>query len=160
MTSFSRFVSRQFDRKINVCMVHARERLVNIGIRPSANFPKQKRVVSQETRVCFLITRLMNNQIKGRRKATSQKEEKVTTKALWLLRKVYHNWVVYPKTRMHSNLKECKSFGETWCRKSCTQFKEFHSLSPRYVTRVSRRRKDPRLEKYKSNLDISEVPTL
>ena len=31
-------------------------------------FIKQTRVVSQETRVCFLITRLMNNQIKGRRK--------------------------------------------------------------------------------------------
>ena len=152
MTSFSRFVSRQFDRKINRCMCHARERLVNIGIRPRVNYIK--------TRVCFLITRLMNNQIKGRRKATSQKEKKVKTKALWLLRKAYHNWVVYRKTRMHSFLKERKSFGETRCRKSCTQFKEFHSLSPRYVTRVSGRRKDHRLEQYKSNLLISELPTL
>ena len=44
---------------------------MNIGNRPSANFffqTKKKRVVSQETRVCFLITRLMNNQIKGRKK--------------------------------------------------------------------------------------------
>ena len=48
---------------------------------------------------------------------------------------------------MHSVLKERKSFGETRCRKSCTQFKEFHSQSPRYVTRVSGRRKDHRLEK-------------
>ena len=32
-----------------------------------------------------LITRLMNNHIKGRRKATSLKEEKVKTKALWQL---------------------------------------------------------------------------
>ena len=36
----------------------------------------------------------------------------------------------------------------------------FDSPSPRYVTRVSGTRKDHRLEKYKSNLDISEVPTL
>ena len=46
---------------------------MNIGIRPSVNSVEQRRVVSQETRVCFLITWLMNNQIKGRRKATSQK---------------------------------------------------------------------------------------
>ena len=58
--------------------------LWNIGIRPSANFIEQKRV-SEETRVCYLITRLMNNQIKGRRKATFQKEEKVKTNALWQL---------------------------------------------------------------------------
>ena len=106
-------------------------------------FIQQKRVVSQETRVCFLITRLMNNQIKRRRKATSQKEEKVKA-----------------KTRMHSLLKERKSFGKARCRKSCTQFKEFDSQSPHYVTRLSRTRKDHRLEKYKSNLDISEVLTL
>ena len=74
-------------------------------------YETKKRVVCQETRVRFLITRLMNNQIKGRRKATSQKEEKVKTKALWLPRKAYHNWVVYHKTRMHSLLKERKSFG-------------------------------------------------
>ena len=52
---------------------------------PECQFYKQKRVVSQKTRVCFLITRLMNNQIHGRRKATSQKEENVKTKALWPL---------------------------------------------------------------------------
>ena len=39
-------------------------------------FYKTKRAASQETRVCSLITRLMNNQIKGRRKATSQKKRK------------------------------------------------------------------------------------
>ena len=61
---------------------------------------------------------------------------------------------------MHSLLKERKSFGETRCRVCWTQFEKFDSLSPRYVTRVSGTRKDQRLEKYKSNLDISEVPTL
>ena len=61
-------------------MCHARERLVNIGIRPSVNCSK--------TRICFRITRLMNNQIKGRRKATCQKEEKVKTKALSIAKSV------------------------------------------------------------------------
>ena len=38
--------------------------------------------------------------------------------------------------------------------------KGYVSLSSRYVTRVSGTRKDHRLERYKSNFDISEVPTL
>ena len=66
-----------FDNRADIiCRVLARERFVNIGIRTCANFSKQKRVVSQETRVCFFITRLMNNQIKGRRKATFTKRRK------------------------------------------------------------------------------------
>ena len=47
----------------------ARERLVNIGIRPSAISTKMKRVVRLETSVCFRITRLMNNQIKKLQKS-------------------------------------------------------------------------------------------
>ena len=86
-----------------------------------------KRVVRLETSVCFRITRLMNNQTKSRRRATSQKEETATTRMLWLLRKVYHNWVVHHKIQMHSFLKvEC--LGETLCRKSWNQFKGYDSL--------------------------------
>ena len=70
----------------------ARERLVNVGIRPGANSFNMRRVVRLETSVCFRITRLMNNQIKSRRRATSQKEEKAMTGVLWLLRKVCRNW--------------------------------------------------------------------
>ena len=42
---------------------------MNIGIRPSANSVKQKRVVRLETNVCFRNTRLMNNQIKSQKKS-------------------------------------------------------------------------------------------
>ena len=38
----------------------------------------------QEISVCFRITRLMNNQIKCSKRATSQKEEKTMTRMLWL----------------------------------------------------------------------------
>ena len=41
---------------------------MNVGIRPSANSKKMKRVVRLETSVCFRITRLMNNQTKSRKK--------------------------------------------------------------------------------------------
>ena len=45
------------------------------GIRPSVKSIKMKRVERLETSVCFRITRLMNNQIKSKKKATSEKEE-------------------------------------------------------------------------------------
>ena len=110
-------------------------------------FIKQKRVVSQEKCVCFLITGLMNNRIKSPKRDTSQKEESPLTRMLWLKSKEYHNWVVYYKIRMHWFLK-LESLGETRCRKSW------------YVVRVSGKTKDHRLDKYKSNFLIGEVPTL
>ena len=54
---------------------------------------------------------------KGRRKATSKKEEEARTKPLWLLWTVSHNWVVYHMIQMHSFLK-VESLGETRCKKS------------------------------------------
>ena len=44
--------------------------------------------------------------------------------------------------------------------KSWDHFEEYDSLSPRYVKQVSWKRKDHRLEKYKSKSLISEVPKL
>ena len=130
-------------RQTSTWEVFVRERLVSIGIRPSANSIKMKRVVRLETSVSFRITRLMNNQIKSRKRATSQKEEKATTRMLWLLWKVYHNLVLYHKIQMHSFLK-VESLGETRCRKSWHQFKGYDSRSLRYVRRVSGNRKDHR----------------
>ena len=47
----------------------------------------------------------------------TKKEEKTRTKALWLLRKAYHKWVVYHKIQTHSFLK-VGILGEARCRKS------------------------------------------
>ena len=90
-----------------------------------------------ESSVCFRITRLKNNQIKSWRRATFQKEEKATTRMLWLLWKVCRNWVVYHKLQMHSFLK-VESLGKTRYRKSWND-----SLSLRYVMRVSAKKKGP-----------------
>ena len=69
--------------------VLARDRLVNIGILPSVNFTKHKRVAKPGISVCSRIMRLMNNQTKRQRKATiPTKEEKATTRVLWLLCKI------------------------------------------------------------------------
>ena len=46
------------------------------------------------------------------------------------------------------------------CKKSWDRFETCGSLSLRYVKQVYRKRKDHRVEKYKSNLLISEVPAL
>ena len=43
---------------------------MNIGIRPSVNFTKQKRDAKPGISVCSRIIRLMNNQSKSQRKAT------------------------------------------------------------------------------------------
>ena len=78
----------------------------------------------------------------------------------WLLRRLYLNWVASRKTRMRRFLKEASTPGETRCKTSWEQFKKYGSLSLRYVKQVSWKSKDHRLEKYKSNILISEVPTL
>ena len=67
------------------------------------------------------------------------------TRMLWLLWKVYHNWVVYYKIQMHSILK-VERLGETDA-KSWNLLKVYDSRSLRYVKRVSVKRKDHRWEK-------------
>ena len=54
-------------------------------------------------------------------------------------------------------LKEANSPGEAQCKKSWDRFEEDDSLSLRYVKQVSGKRKNHRLEKYKSKILISEV---
>ena len=50
--------------------------------------------------------------------------------------------------------------GKPDAKESWDRFEEYDSLSLRYVKQVSRKSKEHRLEKYKSNILISEVPTL
>ena len=65
--------------------VLARDRLVNIGILPSVNLTKMKRVAKPGISVCSRIIKLTNNRTKSRKRATiPKKEEKVTTRMLWL----------------------------------------------------------------------------
>ena len=53
-----------------------------------------------------------------------------------------------------------KQFRETRCKKSWDKFEKYGSLSLRHAKQVSGTRKDRRLEKYKSNLNVSEVRAL
>ena len=68
--------------------------------------------------------------------------------------------VVPRKTQSSWILKEANKPGETRCKKSWDRFQEYDSLGLRYVKQVSGKRKDHHLEKYKSKILISEVPTV
>ena len=113
---------------------------------PECQFCKTNRDVKQVMSVCSRITRLAT---------IPQKEDKTTTKVQWQLSKLYLRWVVSRKPRSCRILKEAV---ETRCKKSWERFERYASPSLRYVKGVSGKRKDHRLEKYKSNLNISEVP--
>ena len=64
----------------------------------------------------FPHCKIDEQQNKRLKKATSQKEESEDKGVVAIVK--CHNWVVYHRTRMHSLLKERKSFGETRRRKS------------------------------------------
>ena len=109
---------------------------------------------------CSRFMRLTNNRTTSRKRATLLKKKKrkwrqecsgygdnCTTIGLSLAR---HGCVGF-STR-HSPV-------ETRCKKSWDQFEEYGSLSLRYVKQVREKTKDHRLEKYKSNFLVSEVPT-
>ena len=140
-----------FDNCVDISWkVLARERLVNIGIRPSANSVKVKRVVRLETSVCFHITRLMNNQNKKATKElrlSKKKETKRRQECLGYCEKciTIGLWITRPGVIGFSKMQT--SQGETRCKKSLDRFEEYDSLSLRYVKHVSRKRKDHCLEK-------------
>ena len=72
---------------------------------------------------------------------------------------MYQNRVLYHKIQSHWNLKEAHSSGETDAESFGTNSKRYGSLSLRYFMQVSGKRKDHRLENYKSNILIIEVTT-
>ena len=136
-----------FDKRADIIRrVPARERLVNVGIRPSANSTKVKRIARLETGVCFHITRLMNNQIDSRRKSNTPKRRKTDDKnAADIVKSV--SQLGCASQDLDSFLK-VESLGETDAEKRGTNSKgTYASLSPRYFTRVSGKRKDHRWEK-------------
>ena len=131
---------------------------MNIGIRPSVNFTKQKRA-KPGISVCSRSTRLLG---KSQRKSyhPPKKDEKATTRLQWLLKKLYHNWVASRKTRRHRFLKVENSPGKPDAKSLGTDLKStVHSV---YAAsgKLPVKRKDHRLEKYRSKIFTSEVPTL
>ena len=109
--------------------------------------------------VCFRITRVMNNQIKSRKKATSKKEEEGTTRMLWLLWKVYHNWVASRKTRMRCLSQRGKRFRGNPMQKVLEPILSVRFTESTPLQTNIKEKKGSSLGKYKSNLLISKVRT-
>ena len=132
---------------------------MDIGLHPSVNSTKQKRVAKPVTSVCFCIIRLMNNQTKSQRKASIRRKKR--------------------KRRQEccGHCEKCTTIGLRLARLGCVGFSKRKTslgnpmqrvLGPirrvrfsqsTHVKQVSGKRKDHRLEKDKSNILISEVHT-
>ena len=110
---------------------------MSIGILPSVNFTKQKRVAKPGTSVCSCIIKLISNQTKSQRKASiPTKEEQVTTNAVAVVRSVPQLGCV----SQDSESLDCQTGRQhrgTRCKKSWDRFEEYGSLSLRYVMQVS-----------------------
>ena len=127
---------------------------------PEFQIYKHKRVAKPGISVCSRIKRLMNNQTKSQRKATIHtKEEKATTRMLWLLKFVPQLGCVSQDSEALVSQRG-NSTGEPDAKKSWDRFEEYDALSLHCVKQVSKKRKDHRLEKHKSKILISEVLTL
>ena len=112
---------------------------------------KTKRVISQKTRVCFLITRWMNNQVKGRRQATHQKRRESENKgAVAFVTKRITRCTRFSRNEGVSGKPDAKSLE----RNSKSSIHKVHATSREYPGQE----RTIAWKKYKSNLDISEVP--
>ena len=127
---------------------------------PSVNSTKQKRAAKQGISVCSRITRL-NNQTKSQRQANYSHKRRVSDDKNAVAAVKNCTTIGLRLARLASTgFSKWNSPGETRCKKSWDQFEKYGSLSLRYVKQVSGKRKDHRLEKYKSKFFIREVPTL
>ena len=127
---------------------------------PECQFYKTESGCKAGDKCLFRTTRLTSNQIKSTKKSehSHKRRESDDKNAVAIVK-------IVPKLGCVSQDSDAlvsqrgKQPGKTRCKKSCEQFDEYGSLSQRYVKQVSEKRKDHRLEKYKSNILISEVPS-
>ena len=126
---------------------------MSVGILPNVNSVKTNGVVKQGISVCSRIIRLTNNRIKSR------KEEKATTKnGLAVVKIVSQMGCVSRYLEFFGFSKRQTSVGKPRCKKSWDRLEEYDSVRPRYVKQVSGKRKDRRLEKYKSKSPHQRSP--
>ena len=134
---------------------------MGIGTLPNVNFTQQKRAVKSGISVCSHITRLMNNQTKAKeRPLFTQKKRKRRQECGGYCENCATIELRLARLGSIGFSKRKTVRGKPDEKKSWDRFEEYGSLSLRDVKQVPGKRKDHRLEKYKSNLNISEVPTL
>ena len=132
---------------------------MNIGILPSVNFFKQKRAAKPGISVCSHIIRLMNNQKKPKKGYYTDKRRESEDKSAVAVLKIV------PQLRCASqdsgalvSQKGKQSQGNPM-QKVLGSIRRVRFTRLRCGKQVSGKRKDHRLETYKSNILMSEVPT-
>ena len=121
---------------------------MSIGILPNVNsFLKQNRDAKQGTSVCSRTTRLKNKRVRSQKKSFNSQNGKSDDKAAVAIVKTVPQLGCVSQDSEPSRLQERR---EVQGRQKVL----------RSVKQLSGKRKDRRLEKYKSNIFISEVPTL
>ena len=126
---------------------------------PSVNFTKRKRGAKPGDKCLFPHHKVDEQPSKKpkKRASTLKTKEGDDKAAVDIMQTAPH---ASCKTLSHHELNEACSTGETRGKKIRDQLDDYDSHSPRYVKQVSWKRKDHRLEKYKSKFLISEVPAL
>ena len=111
--------------------------------------------------VCSRITRLMNNWTKNRERATiPKKEEKATTRMLWLLWQLYRRWVVSRKTRSYLDSQRGNQARWNPMQKVSRPIRKVRFTQPALRQASIREKKGPSPGKYKSKILTSKVPAL
>ena len=128
--------------------VPARERLVNIGIRPSANSIKHETGCKAGDK-CLFPRHKVDEQPKNKPKKSyiPKRRECDDKNAVAIVKSVSQLGCVSQDSDALVSFLKAQSLGETRCRKSWNQFRGYDSLSLRCVMRVSGKRKDHRWEK-------------
>ena len=140
--------------------VLACDRLVNVGILPSVNFTKQKRLAKTLEKCMFPHHKVDKQPNKKPKKGFySPKRREIDDKnAVAIVKIVPQLGCVLPDSE---TLESQRGKQSPWNpMQVLDQFEKYCSPSLRFVKQVSGKRKDHRLEKYKSNFLVSEVPTL
>ena len=119
---------------------------------------KQNRAVKQRISVNSRTTRLTNNQKKAHKERPfTKKKRKRRQKCSGYCENRISVWLCLARFRC-TRFSRWKVSEKPHAKSLGTNFTLYDSLSLRYVMRVSKKRKDHRLEKYKSKFLISDAP--
>ena len=143
-----------------ICRVLARDRLVNIDILPSVNSTKLKWDAKPGMSVCSRIIRLMNNQTKSQRKASVPTRGESDDKTAVAIVKICLSDVLYLARLGSIGFSMWKTVpGKPDARSPGINSKSAVHAVYASSSKYRGKRKDHRLEKYKSKCLISEVAT-
>ena len=148
-----------FDNRADtISKVLARVRLVSIGILPKCQFHENESGCKADDK-CLFPHYKVEDQPSRKQKRSFQNGKRDDKDAVAIAKTVPQLGCVSLDSELLDSQRG-KQAGKTRCKKSWDRFEKYGSLSLRCVKQVSGKRTDHRLDKYKSKILVSEVPTL